>query len=510
MAIRRIIKSGIEAREELAKGAKELADAIRVTLGPYGINWFLEKRRVPTNDGKKIAQEFQLNDEIQNLGVIAIREAALKTDEEVGDGTTTATTLAWAIFDSASQFLGKIGVIGQKTPYEIVKQIEQERKEVTEKLIALATPIETKEQLIASARVAVGDEELGNLIGSAQWDLGKDGILLAEETAERVSSVERVHGIRIDNGFGTSQIVNNQEKQTLEVDEIPTLLTTHTIRDQNDFQKIAELVQSLHNSGQNKILIIARAWTDDTVKLCLENINRGSVKIYPLSAPYFDMQERMKDLQAVLGGDFYDSENSSMGDFRLTGLGYAKRVVARRIDAVLTGKEDVLTVARIQQRTKELQDKLTGSVSEFEKKNLQERIAQLQNGFGIVKVGSPSDMERKRLYDKCEDACNAVRVAFQEGTVQGAGLAFKAIADGLPNSYILKQPLYAIYKQITANAPKDFKIEDWVRDPVKLLRIALEKACAAAASFSTAGGAIAQEEPKPLDMLIRNNVNLKE
>ena len=511
MAIRKIIAIGVEARNKLTKGAQILAEAVSSTLGPYGANFFLEKGHRPTNDGVKIAREMSLTDEVENLGMFALREAAIKTNDEVGDGTTTAITLAWSIYKEASRFLSKDGVVGKKTPAELVKQIEKERKEITEKLKEQSVTITTKEELINSARVAVEDRDLGDLIGSAQWELGKDGLLLAEETAERESSVERVKGIRIDNGFGTSQLVNNVEKQTLEVDDTKILLTTITIKDiVNDWQKVGRLVESAAKSGSSRVTIIARAWSDDTIRACLENINKGAVKIYPISAPYTDMQERMKDLQAVLGGEFYDSENSTLDDLRVDGLGQAQKVVARRYDAIFTGKNDVLTQARIQKRVAELKEKLTGSASEFEKKSIQERIAQLENGFSLVKVGSPSDMERKRLYDKAEDAVNAVRAAFQEGTVKGAGLAFKEISESLPDDYLLKRPLLSIYEQIKSSAPSDFVIEDWVRDPAMVLRVALEKACAAAASFATAGGAIVQEEPKPLDMLLKNNVNLKD
>lgn len=263
--------------------------------------------------------------------------------------------------------------------------------------------------------------------------------------------------------------------------------------------KIAGLAS---REGHNKIVIIARAWSDEAIQVCLQNINQGAVKIYPLSAPYVDMQERFKDMEAILGGKFYDSESTRLKDVVFSDLGFAKKVVARRMDAVITGREDVWVRDRIAGRVKELEEKRIGSQSEFEKKLLSERLSQLQNGFGIINVGSPSDMERQRLYDKCEDAVNAVRAAFQEGTVPGAGLAFKQIADELPNDYLLKLPLQETYKQIMASAPSDWKPEKWIRDPVKVLRVALEKACAAAASFSTAGGVITEQFPPQLHELL--------
>jgi len=176
-----------------------------------------------------------------------------------------------------------------------------------------------------------------------------------------------------------------------------------------------------------------------------------------------------------------------------------KKIVGRLYDAVITGPDDENTKTRIEKRITDIESKLQGEGSDFEKKNWIERIAQLKNGFALVKVGSSSDLERKRLLDKCEDAVNAVRAAFQEGTVKGAGLAFKEISDNLEDTYILKRPLRAIYEQIMSSAPADFVIEDWVRDPVKVLRTALTNACGAASALATAGGAICEANPTKLE-----------
>lgn len=511
---KKIIKTGIEGRTELAKGAKALSEIIGSTMGPYGNNVFLEKGNAPTNDGISIAREFNLSDEVQNKGVKAIRESAEKTVAEVGDGTSSVIVFAYAVYDKLSKLLAKEGVMGKK-PSELKQQLMKEKEEVIAKLKAMATPIETVEQLIDSARVSVEDETMGKLIGEAQWNLGKDGYLLAEETAERTSSVEITKGIRIDNGFGTSQIVTNQEKQTLEVEDTKIILTSFSIKDISDWQKIMRVCEMVWRQGSKAneqtvigkypIVIIARAWSDAGINFCLQNINKG-VKVYPLSAPYVNMQERFKDLQAVLGGRFIDSESSDLEDLQLSDVGFAKRVTARLYDAVLIGTDDESTLQRINKRVEELKTTFTGAESEFVKKQLNERIAQLTNGFGIVKVGSPSDMERKRLFDKCEDAVNATRVAFQEGTVKGAGLAFKEISESLPDDYLLKRPLMAIYEQIMFNAPSDFVIEDWVRDPVKVLVTVLEKGCESASALATASGAIVAEIPQGLNEIFQKQL----
>jgi len=496
--IRRILLTGPEARKKLTDGANKLANAVKSTFGPYGQTFFIDKKNAITNDGVTVAREIVLPDEVENRGAIALKEAATKTVDAVGDGTTTAIILAQAIYDTVSKLLGKEGVIGSKTPADVVKQVEKECTEVISELREQATPIETKEQLINSATVSTGDRELGTLIGEAQWEVGKDGYLLAEETAERVSSVEYVKGIRIDNGFGTSMVINNVEKQTLEVKDVPVILTSYTIK---DFRAISKTLDELLKSGKKEVVIIARAWTEESINLCQQNHKNGFL-IYPLNAPYVDMAQRFLDLEAVTGAKFYDSESSDLNDLTISDIGFASRVVARRFDAIITGKEDTWTKDRIAARVEKLNEEKRGDQSDFSKKALSERIAQLQNGFGIIKVGSYSDMERRRLFDKCEDSVNAVRAAFQEGTVRGGGLAFKEISEKLPADSYLRRALMTPYEQIMSSAPKGFEVEDWVRDPVLVLRTALQNACTAATSFATAGGVITQRNLPELNELL--------
>lgn len=513
----KIIKVGVSAREELAKGADFLADAVARTLGPFGENFFIDKGNKITNDGVTVAGEIvqmgietlidgQPCNEFNKRGARALYEAASKTNDIAGDGTTTSVVFGRAIFKVVSRFLGKENVTGSRKSSEIIKQIKTECAYVIEKLQEFATPITTKEQLIASAIVSTEDQELGTLIGTAQWEVGPDGYLLAEKTAEMTSSVEKVKGIRIDNGFGTSQLINNYEKQTLEVENAMVLLTSFSIKGIQEWKPLMKVLEDSANRGIKELVVVARAWTDETIGFCLQNITKGAVKIYPVSAPYINMTERMKDLAAVTGATFYDSENSILEDIMLSGLGQVQKVVAKRMEAIITGKNDTKTTERVLERVNNLQKELDGEVSEFAKKQLSERIGQLKNGFAIVKVGSPSDMERERLYDKCVDAVNAVRAAYQEGTVPGAGLAFKQIADQLDDTYLLKRPLMAPYEQIMSSAPQDFVIEDWVRDPLKVMRVALEQACVAAGSFATAGGVSTDVWPQEINQLLKRNV----
>jgi chaperonin GroEL len=498
----KIVKLGIEARNELVKGAEFIAECVKSTLGPFGQNFFLEKGNKITNDGVTIAKEIWLKDEVKNRGVRAFQEVATRTNNEAGDGTTTAIILADTILKEAVKHLGDEDIIGKKRPIEVVNQIEKEKNEVIEKLSKMAEKIKTKEELINSAKVSVEDEKLGNLIGSMQWELGKDGVILAEETAEKNSSIEKINGLRIDNGFGTSILINNQEKQTLDILDTKIILTDYSfidsaIEEKNGFNPIKKIVDSLVRTGARNITIVARAFSANCIRTCLENINKGAVRIYPINAPYVDQKEIMQDLAAVLGGKFYHHEESRLEDMQLIDVGYAHKIVARRFDAVLTGKTDKKGKERVEKRIKELKDKLAGSKSEFEKKGLEQRISQLQNGFALLKVGANSETERNWKKDKADDAVNAVRAAFQEGVVDGAGLAFKKIAKELPEDYILKRPLMSIYEQINFSAPKDWKAPDWVKDPIKVLRVALENACSVAGTLATASGVVVKENDKP-------------
>lgn len=493
----KIMKVGPEARAALVKGADFLGDAVKSTLGPFGQNFFLEKKNRITNDGVTIAREIELKDEIENRGVVALREAAVRTNDEVGDGTTTAITLAQAILKAAIDTMGASGAVAsKKTPVEIKNQIEKERLEVTEKLVAMAEPVDTEEKLIASATVSVEDPDLGKVIGEAQWKIGKDGVLVAEEVNERVCSVEMVNGIIIDNGFSTSLSINNQEKQSLELSGASIILSNYIFSEGVGLDPIVPLLKLIYQAGVRDVIIVGRAFSLTSFQHMKREADLG-FRLYPVNAPYEDQAEIMKDLEAVLGGKFINTEEMDIKTASIRDVGICEKISARRYSAIFTGKKDISSEIRIKARVAELEKKFEGSGSEFEKKNLQKRISQLTVGFGIVKIGALSEADRGYKKDKADDAVNAVRVAFQEGVVPGAGVAFKTISEGLPEAYILKKPLMAIYEQIKQSAPTDFTIPEWVKDPVKVLRIALEKACSVAGALATAGGANATEREKP-------------
>lgn len=493
MIPRKIVLIGDSARGTVLDGARFLRDAVVHTLGPFGTNGLLENGLRITNDGVTIAAQVQSDNEIEDLGIRKVREAATKANDQGGDASTTTVLLTVDIAEEGASRLGGGTTIGKMTTASLIKQIDTEKNEVIEKLRAMATPITTKEELINSAIVSVEDADLGKMLGEAQWKLGPEGVILAEQTAEVTTYIENVYGIKIDNGLGMTQVINNPAKQMLELTDVPVLLTTNTLV---TLQPLVPLFNHLAEKDQRHVVIICRAINELVIKQIQENEKNGFF-IYPVNAPYVDQREVMKDLEAILGGRFVDAEEGGVESLQYSDFGHASRIAAKRYDGVFAGKHDEATKARIDARVNKLQEQLAGSVSDFEKKTLQTRIAQLSSGFAIAKVGSISETERKRVFDKVEDACNAVRAAFQEGTVPGAGLAFKIVATELPDTYILKKPLMAVHAQLMKNAPKDFVIEEWVRDPFKVLRIALEQACSVAGDLATVNVAVATKRERP-------------
>lgn len=483
------------AIDRIMNGVDLLANAVKSTLGPYGRNFLLEKSggRI-TNDGITIAREIQSKDEIEDLAIRIAREAAIKTNELAGDGTTTATTLMQAIMRKCVHLLPREGQFSRRSVLSIRKQIEEESEEITQKLIAMSLPVETEDQLIEVAKVSVEDEDLAKLIAKAQWELGPDGYIVAEETPEPVCSIEKINGIRIDNGLGTSMVMNDAEKQRLVVEDSVVLLTNYVI---NNLAPLANVLQRLVNSGKPNIVIVARAWSSEAIKTVMENHSRG-VMIYPFNAPYVNQREVFEDLQAVLGGRYIHDEAASLDSVNVSDFGHARKIIGERYSAIFTGDREVTD------RVAKLKEELKGEPSKFMQKALQQRIAQLKNGFALLKIGSTSDTDRKYKFDKAEDAVNAVRSALQEGTVPGAGLAMKQIAEEMPDDALLKQPLMAPWQQIMDNAGEEFEIEPWVRNSVKVERVALANACRIAADLITAGGAIATERIKPIDQMLRN------
>ncbi len=499
--------TGLEARNKAIKGLSFVASSIKSTIGPFGLNFALEKGNKITNDGKIISAELcpTIEDEFERRGALIGHEASSKTEDMVGDFSSGAWALTEAIVKEAVRYLPNEKTFkAKKTPAEIIKWIEDSKNEVLAALEQQVTPIADKETLVKSALVSSENEEMAKLLGEMQWELGPDGVIIAEEVNEPRCSIERVNGIRLDNGFGAAYFVTNPEKNAIELSGVNVLLTNYTVGVE-EMQGLREsVINHLISKKQNALVIIARAFTSDAIKLCTESMKTGFA-IFPINAPYTNQSEVMKDIETVIGGRYIDTEQASLSDIFITDIGFAKTLVATQFDARIAGEKNVESDARVFKRAEELTQKLKGEPSEFYKRMIEARIAQLTHGYAILKVGSLSVTDRKRLKDKADDSVRAVQLALKGGTVKGAGQALKEIADTLTEENILKRPLSTIYEQIMNSAPEDYVIEDWVRDPFLVLKCGLENACAFAGTFSTINGIITEENKPKCNCAINQN-----
>ena len=491
---------GIEARNKVIEGADYLASAVASTLGSYGSNCLIENGNKITNDGFTVSTAIAptIKDEFARRGALTLHEAAAKTNDQVGDATTTSIILAQAILKEAIRLLpNDKTLVAKKKPSEILKMIEESKKNVIEKLKQSVKLITSEQELIESAKVSVEDDTLARLIGGTQYVIGKDGYIIAEEVNETTSSIDIVKGIRIDNGFGTPFVITDQVNQSLEVRDSNILLTNYTILESDIIALKEKVINPLIAQKKNQLIIIARAFDSGAIKLCMNSLQAGFA-IYPINAPYVYQSDIMRDLAVITGAQYFDTEDSRLEDLDIRHLGFVSKLVARRFDAIITGptdSENILVVDAVNTRIKQLEDKLVNA-SDFDKKLIQQRIAKFKSGFAILKVGAETILERKYKKDKADDAVNSVRLALQEGTVKGAGLAFKEISDTLADDDILKRPLLSIYNQIITSAPDGFVIEDWVRDPYLTLVAALTNACSVAGQIATINSVVTAEDVK--------------
>lgn len=490
---------GLAARDSALKGVSDLGKAIRSTIGPFGQNFLIDKEGgKSTNDGFITATALvpSIKNEFERQGARLALEATSKTNDQVGDATSTATALVEAITKESLRYLPNENTIkAKKTPSEIKRMIDLAKDTVINELEQSAVPITTKEDLVKSALVSVEEEPLARLLGETQWELGPEGFIIAEEVNESISSIERVKGIRLDNGFGTSMAINNQEKGSLELQDIPIFLTNYTI-DSKELQILNEQIfKPLVNQKKLGIVLVARAFTPNAIKFCMESLQTG-FSVFPVNAPYVNQTQIMQDIACVVGGRHVDIEGSRLEDVDVSDVGFAKRFMARIFDGIVTGEDNEQSKERTQKRIEDLKLKLKGAHSDFDRKMIESRIAQISNGFAILKVGSDTVVNRRRLKDKADDGVNAVRLALKGGTVKGGGLAFKEISEKLEEGNILKRPLNCIYEQIINSAPEGFVIEDWVRDPMLILKSALTNACDVAAVLTNVNGAITEKNPR--------------
>lgn len=491
---------GTKARDAYFKGADTVAKIVIDSIGPYGLNLAMEKGKKTTNDGKIISQEVSvaIPDEFERQGALLQHQYADKTNDKVADATSTTIALNYGIRKKLVKDYLKTDTrfVAKKSVDQLKKDLDKEKEFVIAEMQKMVKPLETKEDLVNSAMVSVENEQLAKLIGETQWELGQEGRLIPEEVNEDVCSVEPIKGILIDNGFASSLMINDPKEQALIVNNGNILLTNYQIHEK-EVREITKLITQMFANQMNDLVIIAQAFSNEAVQAFLGMEQQFGFRCYVINAPYVNQAQLLLDIESVTGGKAVLKDKDTLEDLSLINLGKFSKLKMRISGGIISGlpENDHLRDARVNK----LKEELEGEESTFAKRQLEERIAALNGKLAFLKIGSTILDDRKRLKDKADDAVVSVRMAWKGGTIPGAGLAFKEIADKMPQDSILKEPLQIIYNQIKMSAPEGFVVEDWVRDPFITLSTALTNACDGAISMSRINGATVQRDVKPQD-----------
>lgn len=527
------IKFDIKAREELKKGVDELANAVKVTLGPKGRNVIVDKKfGAPhiTKDGVTVAKAVELEDEFQNMGAQLVKEVASKTGDDAGDGTTTATVLAQAIIN-----VGLKNVAAGANPIDLKRGIDKAVAKVVEGIKAQAQEVDDDLAKIENvARVSANnDAEIGKLIADAMGKVKKEGVITIEEAKGTDTTVKVVEGMQFDRGYISPYFVTNTEKMECEMDNPYILLYDKKISALKDMLPVLEAVAQ---SGR-PLLIIAEDVDSEALATLVVNRLRGSLKICAVKAPGFgDRRKEMLEDIAILTHGVVISEDKGLKLDMATvdELGSAEKVtVDKENTTIVNGNGDKELIA---ERVAQIKAQIKKTTSDYDREKLQERLAKLAGGVAVLYVGAPSEVEMKEKKDRVDDALSATRAAVAEGIVPGGGVAYMRCVAALENFHgdnddentgiqIVKRAIEEPLRQIVANAGlegaiivqnvKDGKgdygynartgkyenfFESGVIDPAKVTRVALENAASIAGMFLTTECVIAEkkeENPAP-------------
>lgn len=527
------IKFDIKAREELKKGVDELANAVKVTLGPKGRNVIVDKKfGAPhiTKDGVTVAKAVELEDEFQNMGAQLVKEVASKTGDDAGDGTTTATVLAQAIIN-----VGLKNVAAGANPIDLKRGIDKAVAKVVEGIKAQTQEVDDDLAKIENvARVSANnDAEIGKLIADAMGKVKKEGVITIEEAKGTDTTVKVVEGMQFDRGYISPYFVTNTEKMECEMDNPYILLYDKKISALKDMLPVLEAVAQ---SGR-PLLIIAEDVDSEALATLVVNRLRGSLKICAVKAPGFgDRRKEMLEDIAILTHGVVISEDKGLKLDMATvdELGSAEKVtVDKENTTIVNGNGDKELIA---ERVAQIKAQIEKTTSDYDREKLQERLAKLAGGVAVLYVGAPSEVEMKEKKDRVDDALSATRAAVAEGIVPGGGVAYMRCVAALENFHgdnddentgiqIVKRAIEEPLRQIVANAGlegaiivqnvKDGKgdygynarsgkyenfFESGVIDPAKVTRVALENAASIAGMFLTTECVIAEkkeENPAP-------------
>lgn len=523
------IKYHEEAREKLKSGLDQLANAVKVTLGPKGRNVILEKSYgspVITNDGVTIAEEIELSDKMENLGAQIVKEVASKTGEAAGDGTTTAVVLTQAI---AAE--GMKNVTAGSDPLAIKRGIIKGVKALTKALEQMSKKISDKSEITQVATISAEDPEMGNLIAEVLTEVGPNGVVTVEESKTFGLSQEMVKGLQIDKGYVSPYMVTDQERMKAEMKNPMILITDRKI---SSVAEILPIMEKMAEAGKKELVIIADDVDGQALATLIINKIKGVFNTLAVKAPGFGnrTKEMLEDIAVVTGGRVISEEKGmKLENIQMEDLGQAEKVTSTKDDTIIINGKGKQT--EVEKRAKSLSQAEAEADSDFERKKLQERRAKLTGGVAIIRVGAPTEAEQKARQHKAEDSLAATQAAIEEGIVPGGGVALLRVSHALDKVEvrgeekiglnILRKAIEAPIRGIAENSGFEGSVvvdkvmagkegfglnaltgeyEDLFKagviDPTKVCRTALENAASAAMMLLTTEATVTEiPEEKP-------------
>ena len=409
---------GEDARRKLQSGVDQLANTVKITLGPKGRNVLINKSfgsPLITNDGVTIAKEIELEDAVENMGAQIVKEVASKTNEVAGDGTTTATLLTQIIIKE-----GFKNVAAGANPMELKKGIQGAVDVAVEEIGKIAKPVETKESIAQVAAVSAADEKIGELIAEAMEKVGKDGVITVEESKSLGTTLEVVEGMQFDRGYLSAYMVSDTEKMEANIENPLILITDKKI---TNIQELVPILEQIMQQGR-KLLIIAEDVEGDALANLVVNKLRGVIDVVAVKAPGYGERRKamLEDIAILTGGTVIASDlGYELKEVTVDMLGNASTVKVDKDNTVIVGGSG--DKAEVKARVNSIKSQIEETTSEFDKEKLQERLAKLAGGVAVIKVGAATETELKERKLRIEDALNATKAAVEEGIVAGGGAA---------------------------------------------------------------------------------------
>ena len=413
------IKYGSEARAALERGVNQLADTVKVTLGPKGRNVVLDKSfgaPLITNDGVTIAKEIELEDGFENMGAQLIREVAAKTNDVAGDGTTTATVLAQAMINE-----GMKNLAAGANPIILRKGMKKATQAAVEAIAGMSSKVTGKDQIAKVAAISAGDEEVGNMVADAMEKVSNDGVITIEESKTMQTELDLVEGMQFDRGYISAYMATDMDKMEAVLEDPYILITDKKI---SNIQEILPLLEQIVQSG-SKLLIIAEDVEGEALTTLIVNKLRGTFNVVAVKAPgYGDRRKEMlKDIAILTGGQVISEElGLELKDTTMDQLGRAKSVKVQKENTVIVDGEG--DKAEIEARVSQIRTQIEETTSDFDREKLQERLAKLAGGVAVIRVGAATETEMKEGKLRMEDALAATRAAVEEGIIAGGGSAY--------------------------------------------------------------------------------------